>query len=101
MNTMLRAIEVYDVIQAEREWLTLAARSYPTSTYERLMQYSANRLQMLFNDRFNLGHQNVQIVAEMVYGQGVHVQVLVMWTGDMGKAMQRAHLRLCNPIARA
>lgn len=101
MNHMLRAVEIYNVIQAERDWLTVAGRWYSNDTYQRLMQYSADRLQRVFRDQFDLGIHDVQICADVVGPHEVQVQVLVAWKGDIGKAMQRAHLQLCNPIAHA
>lgn len=99
-STMLMAVEVYNTIQTEREWLQMASQHYPIEMYERMVQYSANRLAWKLANQFALGKQLVRIRVEGCE-HNVQVVVRVEWGGDRGHQVSQAHLWMCNPRAQA
>lgn len=64
-------------LQAELEWLRVAAKSYPDDVYRRLVDHSASRLQWIMQDEFQLGRSRVQFQVDPK--DATHIDVRILW----------------------
>lgn len=69
------ALTLRTKLQAELDWLRIAAKSYRGEVFRRLVDYSATRLQWVMTDQMNLGPSRVRFHV----GDADNIRVSILW----------------------
>jgi hypothetical protein len=101
LHPMLTAVALQAALTRELDWLRIAARSYGTPTYQRLVAYSASRLHWTIRYQLRVGCKWVRFRTPPAPSGTEPIDVDILWTGERSEAVLRAWAQVLRPEAQA
>jgi hypothetical protein len=100
-HPLLAAVAVHVALTRELDWLRIAARSYNTAAYRRLVRHSASRLHWTIKHQMRVGCAGVQFRIHPTIEKPDRIDVDIVWTGRRGESVLRAWFQVMNPDSKA